>query len=155
MASASGGGGGGGGGSRGSQGVGRGPRGGNQGGGSWGGRGSGGGGGGGDWNNGGNQGGYGGGGNQGWGGNGPWENQNQGKGSQTDKLLSFSFFFPYRFLISNSREERNNQTLQISNKAMREKKKSHIAFGHKELMRFTEEDSVKSIFIILDDVNDI
>ncbi|XP_012219584.1 heterogeneous nuclear ribonucleoprotein A1, A2/B1 homolog isoform X2 [Linepithema humile] len=78
MASASGGGGGGGGGSRGGQGVGRGPRGGNQGGGSWGGRGSGGGGG--DWNNGGNQGGYGGGNQGGWGGNGPWENQNQGGG---------------------------------------------------------------------------
>lgn len=82
MASASGGGGGGGGGSRGGQGVGRGPRGGNQGGGSWGGRGSGGGGG--DWNNGGNQGGYGGGNQGGWGGNGPWENQNQGKGLQTN-----------------------------------------------------------------------
>ncbi|KYN09555.1 Heterogeneous nuclear ribonucleoprotein A1, A2/B1 like protein [Trachymyrmex cornetzi] len=78
MASASGGGGGGGGGSRGGQGVGRGPRGGNQGGGSWGGRGSGGGGG--DWNNGSNQGGYGGGNQGGWGGNGPWENQNQGGG---------------------------------------------------------------------------
>ncbi|KYQ51912.1 Heterogeneous nuclear ribonucleoprotein A1, A2/B1 like protein [Trachymyrmex zeteki] len=78
MASASGGSGGGGGGSRGGQGVGRGPRGGNQGGGSWGGRGSSGGGG--DWNNGSNQGGYGGGNQGGWGGNGPWENQNQGGG---------------------------------------------------------------------------
>lgn len=78
MASATGGGGGGsgGGGSRSGQGVGRGPRGGNQSGGNWGSRG--GGGGGGDWNNGGNQGGYGGGNQGGWGGNGPWENQNQG-----------------------------------------------------------------------------
>lgn len=94
MASASGGGGGsGGGGSRGGQSVGRGPRGGNQGGGNWGGRGSGGGG---DWNNGGNQGGYGGGNQGGWGGNGPWENQNQGKGSQKDQLfilLSIAYLY--------------------------------------------------------------